>query len=873
MKHKRWINFIVVLALSLGSGEVVLGDQQAAQGAPTEARAHAASGSNSASVEVIGAYHEDVENRDYVWNIGGVDAVAVVGDYAYVGEGPSLTILDVSSPSTPVVVGRSNLIPYDGPEGHYGVDYVTVAGNYAYVGSDGLRVIDVSDPANPIEVGYFGIGRSDVAVQGDYAYVADEYYGLWVVDVSDPTNPTEVGYCNTPAVDVVVDGDYAYVAGWSSGLRVVDVSNPAYPIEVGNTSGYAYSVAVEGGYAYVVESFFGSLDVIDVSDPSNPYGVSSTYTPEGALGVAVVGGYAYVTLEASDTSGWLGSLRVFDVSNPASPSEVDFYDTTGSAYDVAVAGGYAYVANGGGLAVIDVSDPASLSEAGFYHAPGDARQVAVAGHYAYVTDLYHGLWVIDWSDPANPIGVGFAEVGFPSTLSPPDDSHRVAVAGGYAYAAGWDNGLRVIDVSNPANPAEVGFTYTWDSAYDVAVAGDFAYVADGLGGLRVIDISDPSSPSEVGFYDPPGFTSANGVAVAGGYAYLIDGDLRVIDVSDPASPVEVGFFDTPHIAQHVAVAGNYVYMTDGYLRVIDVSDPANPFEVGFYATTGDVAVVGDYAFVLNLSDYTSVRVIDVSDPAYPVEAGFYVTPGFAYGVAAEGSYAYVASGLGGLIILDYMGLDLKAHTTTTITSDAPDPSQLGQPISVSFEVTASSGTPTGTVTVTAPGEPAVWTGTLTGGVGECEIFLNFLGTTNLTAVYSGDDHYLPSSDVEGHTVVEKQATIREDTTTTILSDEPDPSQVGQSFTVTFEVTAESGIPSGVVHVQVAGEPMDCFGTLTGGTGECEIIALTVPRTYTLTAAYDGDNDFLPSSDVEEHKVGEQPVAPSVRLFLPLVTRK
>src|SRR6056297_930181 len=51
------------------------------------------------------------------------------------------------------------------------------SGDYAYVadGGDGLEVVDVSDPANPNEVGQFDDGRyaCGVYVRGGYAYVAD----------------------------------------------------------------------------------------------------------------------------------------------------------------------------------------------------------------------------------------------------------------------------------------------------------------------------------------------------------------------------------------------------------------------------------------------------------------------------------------------------------------------------------------------------------------------------------------------------------------------------------------------------------------------------------------------------------------------------
>jgi hypothetical protein len=172
---------------------------------------------------------------EFVSQIGGATyAVAVQGDYAYIGEGPRLTILDISSPSSPTVVGRTDLLPEV-------VRGVAVVGGYAYIADydDGLRVIDVSDPAHPAEVGHYDTpGHAyDVVVVGDYAYVADGGAGLRVVSVVTPTSPTEVGYHDTASVarGVAVVGGYAYIADYNDGLRVVSVVTPTSPTEWGIT--------------------------------------------------------------------------------------------------------------------------------------------------------------------------------------------------------------------------------------------------------------------------------------------------------------------------------------------------------------------------------------------------------------------------------------------------------------------------------------------------------------------------------------------------------------------------------------------------------------------------------------------------------------
>lgn len=96
---------------------------------------------------------------------------------------------------------------------------VAVSGSYAYVadGSQGLRIIDISDPENPVETGYLDTSGfvSGVAINGGNAYVADGSEGLRIIDVSDPTAPTERGFYDIPggAAKVMVTGNYAHVSG------------------------------------------------------------------------------------------------------------------------------------------------------------------------------------------------------------------------------------------------------------------------------------------------------------------------------------------------------------------------------------------------------------------------------------------------------------------------------------------------------------------------------------------------------------------------------------------------------------------------------------------------------------------------------------
>jgi hypothetical protein len=111
-------------------------------------------------------------------------------------------------------------------------DDVFVQGNYVYLLAGGaLVILDISVPGQPTKVASIAVpdpyvqGRRGIYVKGDYAYVTATSEGLRVIDVSTPENPVEVGYIDTYANDVHVQGDYAYLVAYGI-LRIIDVSVP-----------------------------------------------------------------------------------------------------------------------------------------------------------------------------------------------------------------------------------------------------------------------------------------------------------------------------------------------------------------------------------------------------------------------------------------------------------------------------------------------------------------------------------------------------------------------------------------------------------------------------------------------------------------------
>ncbi len=161
---------------------------------------------------------------------GSITGIDAAGDLVYIVGDFGLRILDVSVPGTVALRGRC--------ENLGAISDIDVVGNYAYLanGTNGLRVIDISDPANPsplpvvFKTNHIANG---VDVYGNYAYIADGDKGLTVVDVSVPASPTAVASCDTDGTALRVrfaDG-YIYLADGTGGLKILRLNHaPDKPV-------------------------------------------------------------------------------------------------------------------------------------------------------------------------------------------------------------------------------------------------------------------------------------------------------------------------------------------------------------------------------------------------------------------------------------------------------------------------------------------------------------------------------------------------------------------------------------------------------------------------------------------------------------------
>jgi hypothetical protein len=249
----------------------------------------------------------------------------------------------------------------------------------------GLAIWDVTDPTHPSELSFLSTGRAargvhefTVGRRGDrwFAYLAvpnsevsDGRGDLRVVEVTDPHQPVEIanwgarrdaglpvgsGAMCAPvcrgsipqsflhSVTLSADTRTAYLSFWDLGMLILDVSEPSTPRLIGRfeepraAEGNMHSIGLAhgGALALVADETFGPpwgrLRLVDISDPANATQVGTFETQHSAAGTPG-GEYAYTIHNPlpddrdpnrAYLAWYADGVRLLDVSNATQPVEI-----------------------------------------------------------------------------------------------------------------------------------------------------------------------------------------------------------------------------------------------------------------------------------------------------------------------------------------------------------------------------------------------------------------------------------------------------------------------------------------------------------------------------------------------------------------------
>ncbi len=228
--------------------------------------------------------------------------VVVNNNYATLGTFEDMsncyTLIDISDPAKPTLSDAIDLqsLLCGAPR------QMAAQGNFVYSADEyGLSIYDLSDPgkittASRIELQLEGHQTLAISVSGNYAYVGDAGAGLKIVDISDPANPkfiTAYNYENTGSI--FSTEDILFIGHYGEGISTAANSKPGTkPTFLGNykTIGSVEETYVEDNLLIASEGS-GGLEILDVSDPANLKLVQAVETPGFAWASVFSGDYLY----------------------------------------------------------------------------------------------------------------------------------------------------------------------------------------------------------------------------------------------------------------------------------------------------------------------------------------------------------------------------------------------------------------------------------------------------------------------------------------------------------------------------------------------------------------------------------------------------
>jgi hypothetical protein len=295
------------------------------------------------------------------FQVGDIQHVAHIGGFSGSDlEFASREVTKLSGGATGEPVCRTDAAGECVVDGDGNVVYQTEVRDFAIAGGYGThaRIVDITDPRNPVLVGLTpcAISQNDIQIQGDLLLVAADgngncakpngspqsFAGTAVLDFSDPRKPTYLSrlqysrgshnHTFVPGKPIVYLSDSDLASTGLGNIPIWDLSNPANPVmkfeyKLGAHSPHDVTFNEAGTRAYVAA--VSLTYILNTEDPLNPTLVS--VIPNEGISISHEanptpdGDYLLISDELGGGAAGVspgGPLHVYDIRNEVRPIKV-----------------------------------------------------------------------------------------------------------------------------------------------------------------------------------------------------------------------------------------------------------------------------------------------------------------------------------------------------------------------------------------------------------------------------------------------------------------------------------------------------------------------------------------------------------------------
>ncbi|MHA1339689.1 MAG: hypothetical protein ACTSRZ_05970 [Promethearchaeota archaeon] len=565
----------------------------------------------------------------------------------------------------------------------YGLD---VHHNLVYLASysDGLVIVNISDPSNPIEIGaYNGLTHAiDVKVYNDIAFVIDSEKHFVCINVSSPENPSFISNKSfggiTDNIAFEIDGTIAYFF-IDTYMRILNISDLSNIQEIHNQT--LPSVVRDSEiYNDILYLALGTNGVsnINISNPLQPITYPAILSGKNTKGIYINNGYLYVAC---------GTDGLYSIEIGETLTELNNINVNSSNLAYITGDNSAIIASttDGKLLVFDATDPANLRYMFSKDVGYNIRKMRKSGIFLYGSGE-HGLTLFKLRDQLNPADsfLNSPYGVYPPTISVEDIKYYNGSNSKYnkpqIIAAEKENGISIYELKQ-SSIEFLGSYQTGGIAHEIALnseigkddeQGVLAYIASDTQGLICLNITDPTNITKVSqivsVYWAYGVKLLHHPLDGKYYALVSDYSygFKIVDITNPLNMQLISTISEPQGARDcfpifitmngIPTVSVFIASDTNGIFWYNISNPSSPISINSLDTEGESyalvvdgwnVIVADGSWGLRIMQFDSAGVLSMINPNFNTD-GIVYDLGYDY----YKHYAYLADYNYGLRIVD-----------------------------------------------------------------------------------------------------------------------------------------------------------------------------------------------------------------------------
>lgn len=645
-------------------------------------------------------FSQSIQWRDAAF-YGPVFSLQVKDSLAFIGAGSAFTLVNVSSPDAPQIIGHCHVTDC--------ITYIKVHGNVCYAGNNGMgiAIIDISNLHQPQVSGYMFPGEAtgyEPIIEGNTAFFPRGSSGIMVMDISNPLQPVQITTWNPTGHDFTIDAELKdsilFVTDRAGGLYAININHtPPQTIHSFKLSGWNFfECALDESKQFLFVTAYKStfplndtlkILVFDAQNWTNLSPISHfhhkvysipldlkvknhrVYVASWSDGVVVVNAsrldsmYYEISIPSAKETNWIeirdnllykadlaGGWNIYDISNPLNPMLVFTWDEAGDTKDIALKDNYLYVAiEGEGVGIAEIQSSGKLEEKLLWKVPGGANGLYIKDNVLFIASGAKGVLVASIQDPLSPDSIArLTHLGENGAWKISGKDNLLMVG----EVLGASGGLFCWDIAQPTNPVLKSFLYfPFEPVNNMHIYENKVAVACWspiqAKSLKVIDFSDPTNLNVPGTYtcfctDVKMFEKNNqayaAVSIGTGLPLVANG-LGILNITNPQNIVQEDFFQ----------AGSWGNMTAG----VAIHD--------YYALTSEGGIQAS----------GMLRIYDITDPQHIVhqEALQIGSNTSNNTILVRDNYIFHSSGSAGAMIFHWnqpANIDIWSDKTREITT-------------------------------------------------------------------------------------------------------------------------------------------------------------------------------------------------------------